>query len=318
VALPVMLLVSAITTVAQSPANTSSADLAGFVSDMDRLTNAIAHAQPRDVTGILTTMPNAYRVRDGQQEFEVPFERFALRLAAARGPKGEWTSERQRIVDDLRVIRDEAAALHAAPVRKSDPHAALTAILSRREFAALRSSDRRGELRRRVTEWLESLWRRLGGDRVNSRTTAFVLASLAVLIGTVSLAVWMIRRTAPTPGRPTRGLENGPAISSHAWALRAIAAARNGDTREAARCGYRAALRRLEEQGIWQIEESRTAREYLQLLKPGDPARDLFGVLVRRFELAWFARRALTRDDLTAVGDSLERLGCLGPHERAI
>src|SRR5262245_27179063 len=100
--MPAIVLLSAATAIAQPPANTSIVDLAGFVKDMDRLTNAITSAQPRDVTQILKTVPHAYRVRDGQQEFDVPFERFAQRLAAARGQKGEWTSDRQRIVDDLR------------------------------------------------------------------------------------------------------------------------------------------------------------------------------------------------------------------------
>jgi hypothetical protein len=318
VALHLVFLVSAATAVAQSTSSPSSVDLPGFVREMDRLADVIGDAQARDASQILTTIPHAYRVRDGQRAFDVPFEWFARRLAAARDPKGNWTSQREEMAADLRVIRAEAAALLAGSTPSPDPQAALAAILSRREFASRRNAEWSENIRRQITAWLERIWKSLGGDRLNSRTTAFVLACVAILIGTVSLAVWLIRRAAPTAGLPRQGLESGPALSSHAWALRAIAAARNGETHEAARCGYRAALRRLEEQGIWQIEESRTAREYLQLLKPDDPKRDLFGTLVRRFELAWFARRTLTRDDLTAVGDSLERLGCLGAHERAI
>ena len=171
-----------------------------------------------------------------------------------------WARQRQELVDDLRVVRSEAAALMATRTPSPDPRATLTAILSRREFAAGRNAEWGAALRRRLTEWLESIWRRLGGDRVNSRTTAFVLATLAIVIGAVSLAVWLIRRSAPAQG-PRQGLQTDPVLSSHAWAVRAITAARSGDAREAARSGYRAALRRLEEQGIWQIDQSRTARE---------------------------------------------------------
>src|SRR3712207_7448718 len=37
------------------------------------------------------------------------------------------------------------------------------------------------------------------------------------------------------------------------------------------RCAYHAALCRMEEQGVWRVEDSRTPREYLRLLPPGDP-----------------------------------------------
>ena len=317
IALCLMAVLCAAQAVAQSSAHASDVDLPAFVSEMDRLSYVIANASPREAVVILTTMPHTYHVRDGQEEFSVPFERFAQRLAAAHDAK-RWTSERQRILDDLRLVRNEAAARQHWSPSAPDPQPALAAILSRREFRASRNAEWSAELRRWITEWLQGLWRRLGGDRLNSRTTALALASLAILIGTVSFAVWLIRRSTPKAVWPRTGLQPGPALSSHAWAVRAIAAARSGDTRETARCAYRAALGRLEEQGIWQIDEARTAREYLRLLQPEDPKRDLFGALVRRFELAWFARAMLTRDDLIAVGDSLEKLGCLNAHERAI
>ena len=256
---------------AQSPANVSSLDLAGFVSEMDRLTNALAVAEPRDVPRILTTMPHTYQVRDGQQQFDVPFEPFAQRLSAARASVANWATQRQELVGDLRVVRSEAAALMAARTPSPDPRATLTAILSRREFAAGRNAEWGAALRRRLTEWLESIWRRLGGDRVNSRTTAFVLATLAIVIGAVSLAVWLIRRSAPAHGSATGAANGSRLVVACLGGARDRTAARSGDAREAARCGYRAALRRLEEQGIWQIDESRTAREYLRLLKPERP-----------------------------------------------
>ena len=56
----------------------------------------------------------------------------------------------------------------------------------------------------------------------------------------------------------------------------------------------------------------------MRLLKPDNPTRDPFSALVQRFELAWFASRPLSQDDLDAVAESLERLGCLAAHERAI
>jgi hypothetical protein len=48
--------------------------------------------------------------------------------------------------------------------------------------------------------------------------------------------------------------------------LRALAAARGGEARDAVRAAFNAALLRLEEEGVWRADESRTPREHLQLL----------------------------------------------------
>ena len=178
---------------------------------MDRLTAALAGAEPRDVPGILTAMPHDYRIRDGEQQFDVPFEYFAQRLAAARTRPANWNTQRQELLADLRLVRSEAAALQTARTPRADPHPTLARILSRREFAGGRGGEWSAELRRRISEWFERIWRRLGGDRINSRTTAFVLATLAIVVGTIALAILLIRRSSPTHA-PRPGLESGPAL----------------------------------------------------------------------------------------------------------
>jgi hypothetical protein len=102
------------------------------------------------------------------------------------------------------------------------------------------------------------------------------------------------------------------------WALRAMTAARAGDVREAVRCGYHAVVSRLDEQGAWRMDESRTPREYLALLPAGDPRSAALAELTGQFEQIWYGRRQPTGDDARRVADYLERLGCLHAADRAI
>jgi hypothetical protein len=102
------------------------------------------------------------------------------------------------------------------------------------------------------------------------------------------------------------------------WARRAVAAAAAGDFRESIRCGYHAALARLEEQGTWQVDESRTPREYVRLLHGDDPRLPALSDLTRQFELTWYGRRTATDDDARRLFAHLERLGCLRAAQRAI
>jgi len=159
---------------------------------------------------------------------------------------------------------------------------------------------------------------RLGGDRLNSRRVGQVLAWLAVLVALTSI-VWILRRWSRLERSPLHIADGGmPATASREWAARALAAAASGDSREAIRCAYRAAVRRIEEQGGWRADDSRTPREYGALLRADDVRAVSFRALAKQFELAWFARRALSSDDIASMTDSLERLGCLRVRERAI
>jgi hypothetical protein len=315
----VTIVVSAGTALAQVRPDPVPIELVAFVDELNRHAATIEQAEPQQVTRILVQMPHAYRVRHGEQAFDVPFERVEQRLLAASKLGGGWPSARHELLEDLRGIRDEAAGLlGTGPSRIAETRSALTEILSRPEFLRSRSPDWRAGIRRRLTEWVQALWERLGGDRVNSRAVGVFVAWTAALAAAIALAVWLSRRT--RAASPRRGLHIGelPRVSWHEWSMRAVEAVRNGRGREAARCSYRAALSRLEEEGRWRVEDSRTAREYLKLMRPADPHRDVFTALARQFESAWYASRQVTTDDQQRLIDSLERLGCLRPHERAI
>jgi hypothetical protein len=65
------------------------------------------------------------------------------------------------------------------------------------------------------------------------------------------------------------------------------------------------------------VDDARTPREYLPLLRANDSHRPLLVDLTRRFEHIWYGNRPVQPDDASRVTAHLEELGCLRPGERA-
>jgi hypothetical protein len=187
---------------------------------------------------------------------------------------------------------------------------ALNRVLSASEFKRLRRDTALSRLRQRISQWLLRIWDRFGGSVLGRRGTAIAFAWIAAA-GTLALLVmalvrWILRpvhsrRFAPEPSSSDRR-------SARAWARDALNAR---DPREATRYAYRATVCGLEEEGVWQPDESKTPREYLQLLPPDHRRRHVVMEMTRRFEEVWFAARRATEDDRAAAIAGLKELGCL-------
>lgn len=197
---------------------------------------------------------------------------------------------------------------------------AIETILAQREFQQTAAGKWRDRLQEQVGRWFEDLMGRFGGGRGTARNTALIFAWAAALAALIGLGFWAARTIAHRPRGAALDLDSSAATRPRAreLALRAIAAARAGDTREAIRCAYGAALVRLEEQGVWRIDDARTPREYLPLLAATDGRHFAVVDLTRRFEQIWYGNHAADADDARRVADHLEALGCLRPGERAI
>ena len=219
-------------------------------------------------------------------------------------------------------MRDEVAAAGDANGARSRAHArsAIESILARSEFQQSAASRWREQLQERVGKWFEDLWARFGRGRGTARGTALVFAWAAALAALIGLGFWLARTIADRPRGAALGLGAGAVARPRAreLALRALAAARLGHTRDAVRCAYGAALVRLEEQGVWRVDDARTPREYLPMLPATDSRHSVMLDLTRRFEQVWYGNRAVADDDARRVTDHLETLGCLRPGERAI
>jgi len=216
------------------------------------------------------------------------------------------------VANDLDLIDDEFGVSSEWDAKA---RARLQEVLARREFQRRDETQWSDALRRWLLGLFDDWRKRLGLDGRMATTTVAEAVAWAVAIGAfAALVTWLVRSRAPRSAwKPIAPI--APRLSSREWVARANAALRAGDAREAIRCGYHAVLFRLEEQGVWRVDESRTPREYLSLLPANDARRPALTDLTRDFEQTWYGSRAADGHGLLA---HLEVFGCSAPSERAI
>jgi hypothetical protein len=295
------------------PAGGASIDVPSYISELEHTAAAVRRAgTPEDASA---AVPLRWTVRTDAGVITVDAAWIRQQFAGATAES--WPSVRQRVAGGLDAMRLEADGANAGP--GGDPAAILAATLATREFQRAQTSNWFEQLRARISEWILRLFTRFFGASMGSRTLAQAFAWIAGMIALTALAMWLARvltRPAPATGLELEQLaRRAPARE---WALRAVTAARNGDLREAVRCGYHAAVLRLEEQGVWTTDEARTPREYMRLLGGDDARRATLGDLTRRFEQVRYGCRTATSDDARQVAVHLERLGCLHPGDQTI
>lgn len=311
---------------------------ARFLADLDTLTAEIAAIEnavdaPRlvgtvaalghanDTLAIGEKAPDRWRVSDGNEHTDVSNRWLLAALIAAPSRPGEWPAVRAAIVGRLRRINAEiASGAGDSAQTRAQARAAVETILARGEFQQSAASRWRERLQERVGQWFEDVLGRLGAGRGTARGTALVFAWAAAIAALAGLGFWLARTIADLPRGAELGLAAGSAHRPRArdLALRALRAARLGQTREAVRCAYGAALIRFEEQGAWRIDDARTPREYLPMLPATDSRHAALLDLTRRFEQVWYGNRPVADEDARRMTDHLEALGCLRPGDRAI
>ena len=294
-----------------------------YLSDIRTLSAKIAALE--DAAGapaIAEALPKKWVVVDGGERFDVSAEWLIAGLTEAPAKPGTWPATRSVLVRRLTSMGDEVQSAGDAgrAQARAQARTAIETILAQSEFQQSAASKWRDRLQERVGKWFEDVMARFGSGRGAARNTALIFAWAAALAALIGLGFWTARTIADRPRGALLDLGSSAATRPRAreLALRAVAAARAGDTREAVRCAYGAALVRLEEQGVWRIDEARTPREYLPLLSAADGRHSAVLDLTRRFEQIWYGNRPAGADDARHVTDHLETLGCLRPGERAI
>lgn len=299
---------------ARQPA-ASELDLSSFARVLDELAQKTAAATPDDAAALRASLPGSWRVRVGDEVVDVSARTISLKLHRAQDDPATWPSRRQELAAHVRRLSAETAALGAGAERP--PHdeaaAALEDVLARGEFQRSATSVWLERLRDRIAGWLADLFQRLGRRGPDRRTVAIVFAWTVGLLALVALAWWLVSAIVGAPGAHRLGLT--PARpkrrTSGAWARLALAAHHGGDPREVTRCGYHAAVCRIEEEGAWTVDETLTPREYLRLLPPAHRRRSLLADVTGRFERVWYGAAVPTPDDSRRVLATLKDLGCL-------
>ncbi len=227
----------------------------------------------------------------------------------------------------LIVIAGPAAAQPGAPAPGSVATAgradiagarqALKGVLADRRFERARRTSWQAELMDTVREWLVRLAGRLPRARIGGLGVWELLAWGTSIAALVVLAVWLARLT--IRARTERPLGVGPVGQAlppgHVLATQAVELIRAGRVRDGARLAYRAALRRLEEEGALRPDLSNTPRENLRLLAPSHRRAAPLSAMTSTFERVWYGARAAGPDEGTRLIGLLRDLECL-PIER--
>ena len=309
-----------------------------FLEDLDAFTRDVGALQspseaPRLVwkmarlgygagTPPIASIPDRWRVSDGEERIDISNRWLAKALAGAPSRPDDWPATRAAIVSRLKGIRAEIGSAEAGDRAQARvrARAAVETILAQGEFQQSAAGRWRERMQERIGRWFEDLLGSLGAGLGTARGTALVFAWAAALAALAGLGFWLARVVADRPRGTALSLASGEARRPRArdLALRALRTAREGQIRESVRCAYAAALIRLEDQGVWRIDEARTPREYLPMLPAADSRHAVLLDLTRRFEQLWYGNRSVADDDARRVADHLEALGCLRPGDRAI
>ena len=222
----------------------------------------------------------------------------------AAGAAQEISARVESLLDDARAISRTSVRDYTAPRAKLDD------ILRRREFRFVRGPTESeilwNQLVDRLMLWIDRLLSRAGG---HPRVANFLRWGIVIVLGLFFLA-WLIytlahvsyqRFPAPVAAAPTAPWRD--------WVQEARAAAARGEFREAIRIIYGAAVLLMGEAGAWQVDPSRTHREYVRLLPPDSVHRPHLIAITVCFEQVWYGRAQASARDYEAALAELELLG---------
>jgi Domain of unknown function (DUF4129) len=290
-------------------------------------------------------IPDVWYVEAQGQRYEVPTSELKFTLADNAGRAAERVVVLNADIDRIHALEEEAKKLESTSQEASqDPaRAKLEEILNRKEFnQAHEKKSWLGELWDKVLRWVVNLLDKLFEVVRGNKPVRSIVLYGVIVVGFFAL-VWILVRVLGGVARRENLRLEAPAFpvkTSGQWVREATAAAAHGNYREAIHCGYWAGVYRLSEMGIWELEESRTPREYLRLLSAGPREDAAFGVslgsssvtgavlpdpatraaraqalsaLTRSFESVWYADEPATQQDFVSAVAHLEKLECRLP-----
>jgi hypothetical protein len=316
----VLSLVLGLTLGVRAQTASSATDLDGYVADLQNWAGAVAQlpAHPEKSSELRHSVPLKLEVRNGGQHFVISNAWLVLALVHFEKDAHRRADIQQEIAQRLQWELQQARGMSDPGEAPSSPaaRAQLSAVLSRREFRFVRPPSWWDLMWARVWRWIgrqfDKLMARLHLKPVVSNVLSWILLSLAFLL--LALILWRNLRRA-SRGMTGLGLQ---APASNAWGWRqwadaARAAIADQRYRDAVHCCYWAAVFRLEQVGVWRLDDSRTPREYLRLLPLNSQEREIMASLTRSFEIVWYGYRPVTPAQAESALKELEDLECNSP-----
>ena len=301
-----------------SAENSTQVDLNTYQAELERIAGGVERlaAHPEEEQQLRDSLPDKWVISDQGTTYEVSTDRIAKELEAWQRDPHE-KAHLDSVLRRLRGMQAEANGFAGGAQTSLNARHKLDEILSRREFRRAREFVWLQKLLDRIANWLERhQGRRRSTGRVNFSPwigRVLVWTIIIAICGALAYVLWKwITRTQENLELNLSGGEQFHKVSRE-WVADALAAARRGDYRSAIRCGYWAAVIRLEELGRWTPNRTLTPREYLRMLPADHFQRSPLADLTQRFELTWYGYAVATARDFDQVTQQLEKLGCLVP-----
>jgi len=288
---------------------------AQYIEQLQSYENQVAElaSDPQRAHAFRDSLPDTLTVQTarGEMASNLRFLRDALNryLTATAQAKPNILAN---AVSRLKAMRAEAELYEQSSRADDATRKRLEQILSAREFERVRGPTPLDLLKERLQAWIGKLLRKINPKipDVQDLGQWFVWGMIALAAAVA--AVWLYRVSQQNMGNGTR--EILPFLPSsrnwREWLADARARASQGEWRDAVHCGFWAAVSRLESEGVWPPDKTRTPREYLNAIPGSSLSKEPFAAMTRKFETSWYGSRPTTEADFAQFAAHLERLGC--------
>jgi hypothetical protein len=205
------------------------------------------------------------------------------------------------------------AALYEQPDRADEAtRKRLDEILSAREFDQVRGPTALDLLKQRFWAWIGKFFRKLSPKIPNIEDLGQWFVWGMIALASAIAGIWLYRISQQNLGTGKREVIPFTPSSRNwrEWLADARARAAQGEWRDAVHFGFWAAVSRLESDGVWPPDKTRTPREYLNAIPGSNSSKEPFAAVTRKFEASWYGSRPTTEADFAQFAAQLERLGC--------
>lgn len=301
---------------AQVKSDVKDVDLQTYEAELKSISMRIEEIKhrPADLKRFGDSLPSEWIVNTGETRISVSTDPLYSALKDLQTDQKKADELARQVVLRLEAMREAAIEMRSGGAGISIPTAQqrLEKVFERREFGGMKGPSKLQLLEQRIALWIARQIARLFQLLHVSAKTGNFLAWAVIALAFLAGGYWVFRTISQRAAEPelpssTPASSSGPRM----WLNDALAAAERGDYREAVRCGYWAAIARLEDLKILLRDRSRTPRESLRLLDSHPIEQVSLRELTHHFELIWYGYRTATRADWTGARAELEKIGCL-------
>jgi hypothetical protein len=322
---PAWLALAVVLSAARATAQDAAITTREFVSQLEGFIGRIesAGSSSEELRRVSDDMRPGWRVEAGGRTYVIPAERLSRMLDAAgskgpaqdpadpAGPAVHPADPKERVVDELRLLRLEVSLYETAPIADAgSARTHLDRILSAREFRGIHGPSVWARMWQRAREMFALLLTALVGESAIP-TIGNLLVYVLIVLAVIALAVLTFRtlRRAAAGDAPVASALV-PRKEWAEWLREAEAAAARAAYREALHATYWCAVSWLEARGAWRTDRTRTPREYPSLIPDTHPDRATLAALTRKFERVWYGNDDADAAAFTEAMASLRKFGC--------